>query len=85
MPTLARPTEVMLSTQLEILIALIGLLAAVVLATLAATGLPGPLLARRCSGGGADGRKSGRSGFEDTEPSVLSITRPGPDLADSWR
>jgi hypothetical protein len=86
MPNPARLTNVMLSTQLEILIALVGLLAAVVLATLASQGgdefRPAPRRrpARKATpgdGGGVD--------FQDTQPSVLSISRPGPDLADGLR
>lgn len=76
----------MLSTQLEILIALVGLLAAVVLATLASQGgdefrpASRRRTARKASPGDGDA-----ADFQDTQPSVLSISRPGVGMADGVR
>jgi hypothetical protein len=72
---------VILSTQLEILIALIGLLAAVVLATLAARGERSVIPASRRAANRPD--PDACQEHRDTEPSVLTLSHPGHDLIDS--
>ena len=65
---------------------LLGLLAAVVLATLASQGGDEfrPAQRRRTARKASQG-EGGAADFQDTQPSVLSISRPGPGMADGWR